>query len=109
MNLEFPVPQMPAWMPIPRPPISEYPSRNRTEERLRLLFPEEPVFLFGIQLAIVVRIRVIAAQETQRPPKIIDAIICSLRSPTHRFINRHRLRSEEHTSELQSQSNLVCR
>src|SRR5205085_7882705 len=29
--------------------------------------------------------------------------------PGDRVMSRHRLRSEEHTSELQSQSNLVCR
>src|SRR2546430_13002047 len=30
-------------------------------------------------------------------------------APIHRIVDRARSRSEEHTSELQSQSNLVCR
>src|SRR3990167_2108604 len=39
-----------------------------------------------------------------------ETLLCIVREPTFYFtINRNTVRSEEHTSELQSQSNLLCR
>src|SRR5256885_8996850 len=37
------------------------------------------------------------------------AVVVERRAPEHRAVTHHAIRSEEHTSELQSPCNLVCR
>src|SRR5689334_24762786 len=81
-------------MPCPRPPIST-------------LFPYTTLFRSvdadGIPLA--VRLSAATIQDSQLLEVMLDAIP-PLRQPRH---GRGRPRSEEHTSELQSQFHLVCR
>src|SRR5690606_41024171 len=49
-----------------------------------------------------------AANRDVEPPVAVD-VAHRTRRPAHRRLCRHARRSEEHTSELQSRENLVCR
>src|SRR2546430_4665298 len=84
----------PASLPLPRRPLPLHPHGPHTGDS-------------GLQA----RVRI---EEPHRPPARLSSGVPS-RQPDHhtglptRSGVGHRLRSEEHTSELQSQSNLVCR
>src|SRR5688572_31837439 len=83
--------------PPPRSTLFPYTTLFRSASGLSALQPEQPRRILF---------------QNQRPHVILDADLLEIRQPPVRRdprIVRSEQRSEEHTSELQSQSNLVCR
>src|SRR2546427_8993651 len=117
-------------------PLLSGEARSQEIERLRVLFPSLPLILYttltprsaGVLLALgqrgiqhvvfahyddhPVRLREVLAQEEARSSsrQLLDQLAgAPAPLPSHlRWVLEEALRSEEHTSELQSQSNLVC-
>src|SRR2546430_7567116 len=81
------------------------------------LFPYTTLFRSAIMLSVVAMFSMAGAQEQKMAPGITNNQIligsCSALDGPARFLGMQTIvgatRSEEHTSELQSQSNLVCR
>src|SRR2546430_4049766 len=84
------------------------------------LFPYTTLFRSALHLDLIPDARVLdlghRAEQVPHPPveEDLDGEAhappgFAVRLATEEFVRRMRFRSEEHTSELQSQSNLVCR
>src|SRR5690606_40923541 len=96
----------------PRPPLFAYTTRFRSQAVQRCQCPGEVGHVFGRQsvLAVLAR-RVDLDENVERTTFGLQPAVEPLgqAEPVERVELRSRLRSEEHTSELQSRENLVCR
>src|SRR5205085_10245851 len=93
----------------PRPPLFPYTTlfRSKVREALQLLTDEEAAKLINED---ELKIKALANAE-QNGIVFIDEIdkVTRRQETIGADVSREGVRSEEHTSELQSQSNLVCR
>src|SRR2546427_7504462 len=76
------------------------------------LFPYTTLFRSGLLAAAQANVALTADQPQQEPDLFLPAVVATqvASDPLLRdLVAQPQIRSEEHTSELQSQSNLVCR
>src|SRR2546430_6402949 len=93
----------------PRSPLFPYPPLSRSQQ-LRLLH-EQHADLEPLLLSMRERARQHGAlrREAGDVEDVVDVPALGARQPGDEILPERLVRSEEHTSELQSQSNLVCR
>src|SRR2546430_3412472 len=72
-------------------------------------YPDHSFFFFFLMIRRPPRSTLFPYTTLFRSPGVLAALAADPGAARDRKDRRHRRRSEEHTSELQSQSNLVCR
>src|SRR2546430_9203174 len=92
----------------PKPPRVAWVPRDEDDNEPALFWTYALTALDAVQPGLCTQLLTyLQTQQAPKPPlrNVLQALINTLASRSEQFL----LRSEEHTSELQSQSNLVCR